>query len=64
VIRRFYEGLPAESQSAISYYDFLKVRGRHGILKGLVETLIAFLMLMILVQYFGLTPLTLSLGGL
>ncbi|MCL2755415.1 MAG: hypothetical protein FWD35_06855 [Oscillospiraceae bacterium] len=52
-IRKFYAELPSDLKGSIEYYELLRLKGKPGIIKGIFETAIAFLLIVLLVQYLG-----------
>jgi hypothetical protein len=55
ICRKFYATLPSDTRDLISYYDFLKMRGKPGVIRCVLETLIAFFLIVMIAQYFGVT---------
>jgi hypothetical protein len=64
--RKFYDRLPEELKGSIEYYELLRLKGKPGVLRGILETVIAFVLMILLLQYtnqhFGIFDL-LGLGA-
>ncbi|MCL2754431.1 MAG: hypothetical protein FWD35_01780 [Oscillospiraceae bacterium] len=52
-LRKFYQGLPDDMRRMISYPELLKIKGKPGILRGALEAVIAFFLILIVLQRFG-----------